>query len=385
MSFHNTVLSQVLKMFPRLEFEKLSHIHDGKRRSDALSRWSQFTALTVAQVGARHSLRDIEATIESQPQQQYHLGCQKIKRTTFSRANEKLDYQFYSDLFSKLYKQCSYQAPKHNFRFKSKLFSLDGSLIDLSMKIFPWADYNKKKSAMKLHVGLDHDGLIPAFSSLTGAKESEMKQVDLWKFPKGSVLVFDKGYNNFSWHKALSSKGLIWVTRIRGNAKYRVVKELPATKNLNIISDQIIEYTGEKSLKENLPAIRLVNYYDPVTQKDYQFITNQFKWSAQTIADIYKDRWQVELFFKWIKQNLKIKAFLGNSKNAVMTQIMAALCVYLIVAFIKFQSGTSKSFQLILRLLQMNMFIRRPLMDLLKPPPAVEKVRPQMNLCLVRN
>jgi len=385
MSFHNTVLSQVLKMFPRLEFEKLSHIHDGKRRSDALSRWSQFTALTVAQVGARHSLRDIEATIESQPQQQYHLGCQKIKRTTFSRANEKLDYQFYSDLFSKLYKQCSYQAPKHNFRFKSKLISLDGSLIDLSMKIFPWADYNKKKSAMKLHVGLDHDGLIPAFSSLTGAKESEMKQVDLWKFTKGSVLVFDKGYNNFSWHKALSSKGLIWVTRIRGNAKYRVVKELPATKNLNIISDQIIEYTGEKSLKENLPAIRLVNYYDPVTQKDYQFITNQFKWSAQTIADIYKDRWQVELFFKWIKQNLKIKAFLGNSKNAVMTQIMAALCVYLIVAFIKFQSGTSKSFQQILRLLQMNMFIRRPLMDLLKPPPAVEKVRPQMNLCLVRN
>lgn len=385
MSFHNTVLSQVLKMFPRLEFEKLSHIHDGKRRSDALSRWSQFTALTVAQVGARHSLRDIEATIESQPQQQYHLGCQKIKRTTFSRANEKLDYQFYSDLFLKLYKQCSYQSPKHNFRFKSKLFSLDGSLIDLSMKIFPWADYNKKKSAMKLHVGLDHDGLIPAFSSLTGAKESEMKQVDLWKFPKGSVLVFDKGYNNFSWHKALSSKGLIWVTRIRGNAKYRVVKELPATKNLNIISDQIIEYTGEKSLKESLPAIRLVNYYDPVTQKDYQFITNQFKWSAQTIADIYKDRWQVELFFKWIKQNLKIKAFLGNSKNAVMTQIMAALCVYLIVAFIKFQSGTKKSFQQILRLLQMNMFIRRPLMELLKPPPAVEKVRPQMNLCLVRN
>ena len=253
MSFHNTVLSQVLKIFPRLEFEKLSNIHDGKRRSDALSRWSQFTALTIGQIGARHSLRDIEATIESQPQQQYHLGSQKIKRTTFSRANEKLDYQFYSDLFSKLYKQCSNQVPKHKFRFKSKLFSLDGSLIDLSMKIFPWADYNKKKSAIKLHIGLDHDGLIPAFVTLTGAKESEMKQVDLWKFPKGSVLVFDRGYNNFSWHKALSSKGLIWVTRIRGNAKYKVVKTLPTTKNLNILSDQIIEYTGEKSLKRSYP------------------------------------------------------------------------------------------------------------------------------------
>jgi putative transposase len=147
----------------------------------------------VGQISSRHSLRDIEATLESQPHQHYHLGCQKIKRTTLSRANEKLDYQFYSDLFSKLYEQCSNQASKHRFRFKAKLFSLDGSLIDLSMKIFPWADYNKQKSAMKLHVGLDHDGLIPAFATITEAKESEMKQVDLWQFPKGSVLVFDKG------------------------------------------------------------------------------------------------------------------------------------------------------------------------------------------------
>ena len=363
-------------MFPRLEFEKLANTHDGKRRSDAFNRWSQFTALAVGQIGGRHSLRDIEATLASQPKQQYHLGSQNIKRTTFSRSNEKLDYQFYVSLFSKLYQNCSHHSPKHKFRFKSKLFSLDGSLIDLSMKIFPWADYNKQKSALKLHVGLDHDGLIPAFVSLTGAKESEMKQVDLWKFPKGSVLVFDKGYSNFSWHQALSSKGLIWVTRIRSNAKYRVIKELPTTKNLHIISDQIIEYTSKKSVKENLPAIRLVTYYDPATQKDYKFITNQFKWSAQTIADIYKDRWQVELFFKWIKQNLKIKAFIGNSKNAVMTQIMAALCVYLIVAFIKFQSGTTISFQQILRLLQMNMFIRRSLIELL---------RPQMSLSLVRN
>jgi len=212
------------------------------------------------------------------------------------------------------------------------------------MKIFPWADYNKRKSALKLHVGLDHDGLIPDFSSLTGAKESEMKQVDLWMFPKGSVLVFDKGYNNFSWHQAQSSKGFIWVIRIRSNAKYRVIKELHTAKNLHIISEKFIEYTGKKSLKDNLPAIHLVTYYDPATQKDYKFITDQFKWSAQMIADIYKDRWQVELFFRWIKQNLKIKAFLGNSKNAVVTQIMAALCVYLIVAFIKFNQEQKKVF-----------------------------------------
>ena len=385
MAYNNTVLSQLLKMLPRHEFERLANAHEGKRRSDALSRWSQFVALTVGQLGGRTSLRDIETTLQSQSQHRYHLGSQPVSKSALGRANERLDYRFLEGLFKTLYQRCIRSAPRHGFRFKGKLFSLDGSIISLSMKVFPWADYNRKKAAFKLHVGLDHGGLIPGFAAITLGKASEMEQTDKWTFPKGSVLVFDKGYNSYAWHNALTQKGLIWVTRIRGNALYRVVERRPVAPDANVTSDQTIEYTGKSVQKKNLPPVRRIGYRDPETNKHYVFITNQFKWSAQTIADIYKQRWQVELFFKWIKQNLKIKAFLGISENAVMTQILVALCVYLLLAYLKFQSRIGKSLQQITRLLQMNLFIRRPLLELLQPAQQPPPPDSQLRLGLVRN
>ena len=385
MAYHNTVLSQLLKMLPRHDFELLANTHDGRRRSDALSRWSQFVALSVGHLGGRTSLRDIEATFQTQSRHRYHLASQSVSRSALGRANEGLDYRFFEALFKKLYQRCTHCAPRHGFRFKGKLFSVDGSLIDLSMKVFPWADYNKKKAAFKLHVGLDHDGLIPGFAALTSSKASEMEQANQWFFPKGSVLVFDKGYNSYTWHHTLTQRGFIWVTRIRGNALYRVIERRSVAQGAQVTSDQIIEYTGKKAQQEQLPPIRRVGYRDPETGKHYVFITNQFKWSAQTIADIYKQRWQVELFFKWIKQNLKIKAFLGTSENAVMTQILVALCLYLLLAYLKFQSRVGKSLQQILRLLQLNLFIRRPLLELLQPIKHHPPPHPQMRMRLVRN
>jgi putative transposase len=372
-------------MLPRHGFEKLANAQDGRRRSDALSRWSQFVALAVGHLGGRTSLRDIEATLHTQSRQRYHLGSQSVSRSALGRANEQLGYEFYESLFATLYERCTCHAPRHGFRFKGKLFSLDGSLIDLSMKLFPWADYNRKKAAFKLHVGLDHDGLIPAFAALTSGKASEMEQARQWKFPKGSVLVFDKGYNRYAWHNALSEKGFVWVTRIRGNALYRVIERRPVAHDTPVTSDQVIEYTGKKAREDGLPPIRRIGFRDPATGKHYVFITNQFKWSAQTIADIYQQRWQVELFFKWIKQNLKIKAFLGISQNAVMTQVLVALCLYLLLAYLKFQSRISKSLQQILRLLQTNLFIRRPLLELLQPMQPQPPPPPQLRLGLVRN
>ena len=385
MAYHNTVLSQLLKMLPRHDFELLANTHDGRRRSDALSRWSQFVALSVGHLGGRTSLRDIEATFQTQSRHRYHLASQSVSRSALGRANEGLDYRFFEALFKKLYQRCTHCAPRHGFRFKGKLFSVDGSLIDLSMKVFPWADYNKKKAAFKLHVGLDHDGLIPGFAALTSSKASEMEQANQWFFPKGSVLVFDKGYNSYTWHHTLTQRGFIWVTRIRGNALYRVIERRSVAQGAQVTSDQIIEYTGKKAQQEQLPPIRRVGYRDPETGKHYVFITNQFKWSAQTIADIYKQRWQIELFFKWIKQNLKIKAFLGTSENAVMTQILVALCLYLLLAYLKFQSRVGKSLQQILRLLQLNLFIRRPLLELLQPIKHHPPPHPQMRMRLVRN
>ncbi len=378
MAHCNTVLSQLLKLIPRHEIERLANQHDGKRRSDALSRWSQFVALMTGHLANRRSLRDIETTLQTQSQHHYHLGTQSVSRSALSRANEQLDYDFFTGLFTALYQRCTQHQPRHGFRFKHKLFSLDGSLIDLSMKIFPWADYNSMKAAFKLHIGLDHDGLIPAFVSLTDGKAGEINQADQWDFPKGSVLVFDKGYSRYAWHKSLTDRGLFWVTRIRGNALYRVTERRDVSQYDHVTSDQTIIYTAKKAQECELHPVRRIGYKDPDTGKRYVFTTNQFDWSAQTIADIYKQRWQVELFFKWIKQNLKIKTFLGHSKNAVMTQIMVALCAYLLLSYLKFQSKLTKSLQEILQLIQINLFIRRPLLELLlpfeRPPPDTSQL-----------
>jgi putative transposase len=385
MAYHTTTLSQILKLVPRLEFERLSNQHDGRRRSDALSRWSQFVALSVGQLAGRTSLRDIEATLRSKARHCYHLGLQSVSKSALGRANESLDHSFYSTLFAKLYERCQQHAPRHGFRFKNKLFSLDGSLISLSMKVFPWADYNCKKAAFKVHIGLDHDGLIPAFAAITLGRESESAQARLWAYPKGSVLVFDKGYNSYQWHNTLTDKGLIWVTRIRGNALYRVVERRSTAKHAHITSDQTIEYTGKHAHKTTLHPVRRIGYRDPQTNKHYVFITNNFRWSPQTIADIYKQRWQVELFFKWIKQNLKIKSFLGVTENAVMTQVMVALCNYLLLAYLKFTSKASSSLQVMIQLLQTNLFSRRPLMTLIQPAIIERPPDVQLRLALVRH
>jgi putative transposase len=384
MAYHNSVLSQLLKLVPRLEFEKRANQCDGQRRSDALSRWSQFLALSIGQLGGRRSLRDIEATMRSQGQHRYHLGSQSVSRSALGRANEQLDYRFYEGLFQSLYQRCMSNQRSHGFRFKNKLFSLDASLIDVSMNVFPWVNFGRRKSAFKLHLGLDHDGLIPAFGCVTQGKVSDMMQARQLALPSGSVVVFDKGYNCYRWHNSLTEKGIFFVSRIRGNAKYRVLERRAVNGCSGISSDQTIEYTALRKDGDKLKPIRRIGYRDPETGKRYIFISNQFSWSAKTIADIYKQRWQVELFFKWIKQNLKIKAFLGNTENAVMTQIMAALCVYLLLAFLKFQSKINKSLQQIIRLLQLNLFTRRSLLDLLQPPDQPGLPPPQLNLSLVR-
>jgi len=371
-------------MIPRHEFERLANTVDGKVRSTALSRWSQFVALAVGQLNGRQSLRDIESCLSSQRHLHYHLGTQSVSKSALARANEQRDAQFYTRLFEVLYQRCTQQASRHGFRFKQKLFSLDGSLLDASMKLFPWADYNRQKAAFKLHVGLDHDGLIPCFAQITEGRISENEVARAFNAPQGSVIVFDKGYNNYRWHKTLTDKGIYWVTRIRGNAKYRVLKRQNCTRHAAVTSDQIIQYSYTQRDTDQLYPIRRIGYRDPETGQHYAFITNQFNWSAQTIADIYKQRWQVELFFKWIKQNLKIKTFLGNSKNAVLTQILAALCVYLLVAFMKFQSKVSQSMQQITRLLHSNLFAKRDLLGLFVKIKPDKSQPPQMSLALAR-
>jgi putative transposase len=335
-----------------------------------MTRFSQFVALATAHLAGRHSLRDVVANLQAQSARLYHLGARVVTRSSFARVNEEQPYTLYEELFGRLYARCQRLAPRHGFRFKNKLYSLDSSLIDLSLKVFPWAHYALGKAAMKLHVGLDHAGMLPGFAVVTESRSSDLSGARLFAFPKGSIVVFDRGYNDYDWLKSLDDRGVFFVTRARTNIDVTPVEQRGSAKG-NIVFDRMVRLAGRRPHAMGMPPLRMVDYICPETGKRYVFLTNIEHLCAQTIADIYKARWQIELFFKWLKQNLKLKGFLGTSKNAVLTQIWAALCTSLILAYMKFVSGMALSMQQIARLLQLNLFLKRDLLALLKnePPP----------------
>ena len=378
MAHCNTIFAQILKFVPRHEFETLAKQHHSGRSFRTASRWSQFVMLTLAQLAGRNSLRDIVENVSAQAHRLYHLGSSKMSRSNLARINEGKSYGLYEALFGKLLKRCQSKVPGHDFRFKNALYSLDASTIDLCLSAFPWADFRTTKGAIKLHVGLNHSGYLPEFVTITEGKTADITVGRTLTFPKGSMIAIDRGYNDYSWFNQLTEKGIFFVTRLKSSAMVRVVERRPVLTAKGLTSDQIIEFTAVKAARECPIQLRRIGYRDPDTGKHYVFLTNNFKLAAKTIADIYKARWQVELFFKWIKQNLKIKSFIGTSKNAVMTQIWIAMCVYLILAFIKFQSKLRKSMQQILRLLQLNLFEKRDLMALLRGDPVYDN-RPDIN------
>jgi hypothetical protein len=376
MAHCNTIFLQLLKLVSRHEFETLAKQHHTGRSFRTASRWSQFVIMMMAQLTGRSSLRDIVDNIAAQTHRLYHLGSCQLSRSNLSRINNDKPYALYEALFGKLLHRCQRVRPGHSFRFKNPLYSLDASTIDLCLSVFPWADFRTTKGAIKLHVGLNHAGYLPEFVTVTEGKTHDVTVGRTLNFPKGSIVAVDKGYNDYAWYKQLTDKGIFFVTRLKTNAKYRVVSRRAVLKNRGLTCDQTIEFTGLQTAKKCPVQLRRIGYRDAETGKHYIFLTNHFNLSAKTIADVYKARWQVELFFKWIKQNLKIKSFVGTSKNAVMTQIWIALCVYLLLAFLKFQSKLRKSMQQILRLLQLNLFEKRELMALLRGDPGHE---PQQN------
>jgi len=377
MAHHSTVFAQLLKLIPRHEFDRLAEAHHRGQRLRKASRWQQFVALAVGQLSGRQSLRDITLALSTQTRRLYHLGCRAIPRSSLARINEQQPHTLYEALFAKLYGRCQSMAPKHGFRFKNPLYSLDASIIELSLSLFPWAHYCKGKAAVKLHAGLDHRGGIPAFAAVTHGHVSDLEFARTLQLPPQSIVAFDRGYFDYAWFNRLNQQQVFLVTRPRRNALYRVIERRPVDRGQGLTSDQTIAFTGKKATAVGLAPMRRIGYRDPDTGKHYVFITNLFHLTAITIAEIYKARWQIELFFKWIKQNLKIKAFLGTSLNAIMTQLWAALCLLLLLAYLKFASRIGVSLQQILRLLSLNLFVRRELLGLFRndPPPPIAKAR----------
>ena len=266
-----------------------------------------------------------------------------MARSTLADANNNRNSEYFRDAFNNLLERCQELAPKHTFKFKNPLYTLDSTLLNVCLSLFSWAKYRTKKGAFKLHTLLDHSGYLPSFMVITEGKTHDINIVkdDEYGFPElspDSILLIDRAYIDFKWLYSLTLNKLFFVTKAKRNMNYTVIGQQDVPKNKGVISDHHIRLTGFYKRKEYPAVLRLVTHVDRETGEEHVFLTNNFKLSSRTIADLYKSRWEVETFFKWIKQNLKIKSFLGTSKNAVMTQIWAAMIYYLLLSFIKFQT-----------------------------------------------
>lgn len=328
------------------------------------------SGLAFIHLAARPSLRDGLRNLDANTRRLYHLGVKPVARSTFSDANNRRPAALFADLFGAMYKRCETISPGHRFRFKNKLFSLDASTIKLCLSAFPWASFRKNRGGIKLHTLLDRDGYIPAFVRVTNARRHEAKLAKALALPKGSIVVFDKAYVSYPWFRTLIASGVHFVTRLKKNASYKVLERRPVNKKQGVTSDQIIQVaTRGHELK-----LRRVGYRDQATGKHYVFLTSHLRLSAKTVAEIYKEHWQVEIFFRLIKQTLKLKSFVGMSENAVLSQVYVAMIVHLLLAYLKFRSKIGWSLQEMMQLIQLNIFKRTDLEAFFKPPDKMSRI-----------
>ncbi len=341
-----------------------------ERHARGFSSWSQFVSMLFCQLGRAHSLREISGGLRSCEGKLKHLGIRAPSHSTLSYANEHRPWELYQLVFLKLFDRCRAQVNigKRKFRFKNRLISLDASVIDLCLKMFDWAHYCRTKGAIKLHLLLDHDGYLPSFAIITEGKVSEIEIARQLRFDPGTILVYDRGYNDYALFGRWTFERVYFVTRMTDNAVYEVTRENRVPQNRNILKDETIELRGVKAFEKCPYPLRRIELYDTTKNEVLVFLTNHMTLGATTVAAIYKDRWQIELFFKALKQNLKIKTFVGTSANAVKIQIWTALIAMLILRFLQLRSQFNWSLSNLVALLRMNLFTHRDLWAWLNSP-----------------
>lgn len=378
-----SIFSQVLKLFSRGDFERAVKEHKAERHARGFTSWGQFMAMLFCQWGRAHSLREICGGLACCEGQLKHLGVPVApKKSTLAYANEHRPWQLYQTVFQHTLGRCqelvSQQGGRKKFRFKNKLLSLDGSIIDLSVSMFDGAKYRRTKGAIKLHLLLDHDGYLPSFAVVTEGKTSESKVARTLRFDPGTILAIDRGYVDYEWFRELTQEEVYFVTRLKEKAVYEVKEELRVPKNSNVVRDQIIYFPRLARAREEAVLFRRVEILDAEKQETVVFLSNLLAFGATTIAAIYKDRWQVELFFKALKQTLKIKTFVGTSANAVRTQVWTALIAMLVLKYLQLKSQFAWSLSNLAALLRQQLFFYRDLYvwldDPFQAPPALTGV-----------
>ena len=321
-----SLFSQLLSHFPRPDFERFVQENQAERHAKGFTCWTQFVAMMFCQLTHADSLRDIANGLRCCLGKLKHLGVAAApSRSTLSYANARRPAKLFEDLYFAAYahfqKNGGLGRRKAKFRFKNKLLSFDSTTISLCLSLFPWAKFRKAKGGVKVHTGLDHDSYAPTFIRITEAKQHDVRAIRLLSVNPGSILVFDMGYTDYTLYGIWTTQGIFFVTRMKDNAVYRVVKNLPVPQNRNILSDQIIRLTGVNAADKCPHDLRRIVVWDAENEREIVLLTNNLDFGSTTIAAIYKDRWEIELFFKALKRTLKIKSFVGESENALKIQI----------------------------------------------------------------
>jgi hypothetical protein len=356
-----SIFAQVLQLFPREQFQQAVQKHKAERHARGFTCWGQFVAMLFCQLGAARSLREICQGLAASEGKLRHLGIPIApSRSTLAYANEHRPWELYQTVFGELLQRChSVAAGKKKFRFKNKLVSLDSTSIDLCASLFDWAKYKRTKGAVKVHLLLDNEGYLPCFACITDGKKHDVTVGRTLRFQPGTIVVFDKGYVDYDWWEQMTADGVYFVTRFKQDLKIEVIADREVPQNSNVRRDQDIRITPYR--KDSTLLLRLVTIWDEEKKEEITFLTNHLKFGATTIARIYKERWQIELFFKALKQLLRIKTFVGTSANALKTQIWIALIAMLVLKYLQLKSQYGWSLSNLVALVRQQLFVYRDL------------------------
>ena len=382
MNIGKTLFAQVMEFIPWSSFSRIVKRYQGDAGVRSLSAAEHFRVMAFAQLTWRESLRDIEASLGANPSKLYGMGFRSlIKKSTLADANERRDWRIWADLAAVLIRRARriYIEEDLGLDLKNTVYALDSSTIDLCMSLFPWALFRSTKSAVKIHTLLDLRGAIPAFIYLSDGKTHDTKVLDMLVFEPGAFYVMDRGYMDFKRLYRLHQAGAFFVTRAKDNLRARRVYSAPTDRSTGVIADQRVALEGFYAIQDYPEHIRRIRFADPTTGQTLIFLTNNTSLPATTIAALYKNRWQVELFFKWIKQHLRIKHFFGTSENAVKTQIWSAVCTYVLIAIIKKELQLNASLYTCLQILSVCIFEKTELSCALQPNDYTMKIQDNPN------
>jgi hypothetical protein len=366
-----SIFSQILQMFPRATFESHVRKHRAERHARGFTCWGQFVAMLFCQLGRAHSLREICNGLAASEGKLKHLGMPEApNRSTLSYANAHRPWQLFQSVFEELYARCIAEAlskGQRKFSLPNKLVSMDSTMISVCTSVFEWARYTRRKGAVKLHLVLDHDGYLPKFAVVTDGKKSDISVALETGFEPGTTVVFDRGYYRFGWWLKLTRQEVFFVSRLKENAKFISLRQKPVPENTAIRKDEVIVAPGQKKSGKEA-QFRRIELWDEAKKETMVFVTNHHDLDAVTVTEIYRDRWQIELFFKSLKQLLKIKTFVGTSANAVHIQIWTALISMLILRYLRLKSTFGWSLSNLVALLRQQLFVHRPMWNWLNDP-----------------